>query len=575
MLIKKDKKSLFFNSNKVFIIFNSLFNKNFFSTILKFLGILQIVLIAYVFYIAIALDKEQIKTLLHATATKTYWLGKTLSNLPVKWSNKIASNHPILNLEIAPNDYQQLMLLKDDAIKTGHNTDKHKKKFSAVISYKNDKYDTQIRLKGDDTEFHLNNPKWSMRVTVNNDRFIGMKAFNLQHPARRSYIASFVLHKFVENENLTTKRFNLIPVAINGKYIGIYNYEEIPDHNMNETLTGINNIVVYIDDDNMGSDMKHAHTYKQRDELVISLDSYHHSIIKAHSFNDVLNDKILKKDFERASKIYNDFRNANLTASEVFDIDKVALWLAFTDLFGANHGRGAQNVKLIYNRDLDRLYPIVWDSINENAFTSVAFHKYEMFKLELAYFDMAYLLDQWFEDQNLVEKYLTKLDEITSPEYIDSVMDIIKPQVDEYMSILQLDYPQFKIEDELKRLKENADYLRGAYLYPEAPMNAYLPGDSEKDNLILVNRKPVPIKIIALIDTTTGKRFKIKGANPDFILAKNYPGKSSTPTKVFFECPLKDCFAENKIKNFRIIAKVLGTSKATSVEINNWAAYEL
>jgi hypothetical protein len=82
-------------------------------------------------------------------------------------------------------------------------------------------------------------------------------------------------------------------------------------------------------------------------------------------------------------------------------------------------------------------------------------------------------------------------------------MKIIKSQVDEYMSILHLEYPQFKIEDELKRIKENADYLRSIYLYPDLPFNAYLSGDNEQDSLILVNRKPIPINIIELIDITT------------------------------------------------------------------------
>ena len=81
---KKDKKSLFSIS-----ISNSFFNKNFFSVILKFLGIVQIILLVSFLYIVIALDKDQIKELLFSTAQKTYWLSKTLTNLPMKWSNKI------------------------------------------------------------------------------------------------------------------------------------------------------------------------------------------------------------------------------------------------------------------------------------------------------------------------------------------------------------------------------------------------------------------------------------------------------------------------------------------------------
>ena len=211
---------------------------------------------------------------------------------------------------------------------------------------------------------------------------MGMRTFSLQDPQRRSYMASFMLHKFTENENLIANKFNLVPVAINGKYMGIYNYEEVPDHNMNEFLTGINNIVVRFDDDDMFRELQSAGlTTKNYSHLSKISDFYFSSIIKAHSINEVLNDEILKKDFERASKLLNGFRGRSLTASEVFDFDKLSLWLAMTDLFGAYHGTCHGNIRLIYDRDLDRLYPIVWDAFSENSWSSVAFRTTTMFKL--------------------------------------------------------------------------------------------------------------------------------------------------------------------------------------------------
>ena len=90
----------------------------------------------------------------------------------------------------------------------------------------------------------------------------------------------------------------------------------------------------------------------------------------------------------------------------------------------------------------------------------------------------------------------------------------------------------------------------------------------------MVNRKPVPIKIIALTDVTTDQHFKVKSDDSDFILQNNIPGVPAKPTKVFFDCPMEDCFATKKIENLRISAKVLGTSKNLSVNINNWVAYE-
>ena len=228
MLIKKNKKFLFSISFS-----SSFFNKIFFSNILKFLGIIQIIFLVSFLYIAIALDKDEIRELVFSTAQKTYWFGKYLNNLPVKWFNNISSNTPILDISIAPQDYQLLMTLRDSAIKKGVSLREHKKRVPAVINYKNDKFDIGIRLKGDGTSTHLEDSKWSTRITLNNDRFMGMKAFSLQDPKRRSYIASFMLHQFTENENLITKRFNLIPVSINGKYMGIYNYEEVPDRIFN------------------------------------------------------------------------------------------------------------------------------------------------------------------------------------------------------------------------------------------------------------------------------------------------------------------------------------------------------
>ena len=116
--------------------------------------------------------------------------------------------------------------------------------------------------------------------------------------------------------------------------------------------------------------------------------------------------------------------------------------------------------------------------------------------------------------------------------------------------------------------------MRSVYLYPEIPFNAYLSDDDRLNSLILVNRKPIPIKIIALIDITTDQQFKVKGEDSDFLLINNIPGLPATPTKVFFECPMNDCFTTKYIKVLRIVAKVVGADKNTSVKINNWTAYE-
>ncbi len=577
MIIKKNKKSLFSSS-----ILNSFVNKKLLPIILKFFGIILIFLVFSFLYLVVTKSKDEIRKLVYLTAQKSYWIGSYISNTPKKWLNNFLSDDPVLNISINSKDYQLLMTLKDDAVKKGILLEKNKRSVPALLSYKNQSYDVRIRLKGVMTHTHLQDHKWSSRIKLNNERFLGMKEFSLQNPKRRSFVSSFLLHKFSESANLPTKKFDLIPFSINGKYMGVYNYEEFPDHNMNDFLSGKNNIVIVIDDDDMFIDQGHViSNFKNLDTLPKVNNYYLSSKIRAHSLNEVLNDKILKKDFEKASKLLNDFRSEKLPTSEVFDLDKTATWLALTDLFGSYHGSCFSNIKLVYDRDKHRLYPIIWDAFGENLSSSITHQKYRMFKLQYV-FDLIKggctskieMPSQMLQDTKLIEKYLNNLDQVTSIKYIDNILKRIKPQTDEYMRILNLDYPQIKIETEIRRLKDNAKYLRDIFLYPKQPFEAYLPADEEKNSLILVNTSPVPFKIIGLIDVTTNQKFIINSNNPNYIL-KNYIGDiAPKPTKLTFECPIENCFAPEKINNMRIITKVLGTTKNSNVKINNWVAYE-
>ncbi len=577
MIIKKNKKSLFSTS-----FYSSLINKKFFSVILKFFGVLFIFLIASILYLMIALDKEEKKKLVYLTAQKSYWMGSYIFNTPIKWFNNFLSDDPVLDISINPKDYQLLMTLKNNAVKNRILLEKNKRSVPALISYKNKKYDIRIRLKGFMTQTHLQDHKWSSRITLTNERFLGMKGFSLQSPQRRSYISSFLLHKFSENLKLPTKRFNIVPVSINGKYMGIYNYEEFPDHHMNESLTGKNNIVIRIDDDQMLFDQKNANqNSKNLNHTSNTANYYFSSKIRARALNEVLNDKILKKDFERASKLLNSFRLEKLSASEVFDLDKTALWLAVNDLFGAYHGHCFTNINLVYDRDKNRFYPLIWDAFSENLSSTISHHKFRMFKLQHVFDFMKLgcpskieMPSQMLVDINLVEKYLKNLDELTSSGYIDNILKKVQPEVDDYLRVLNLDYPQFNLDDEIMRLKDNAKYLRGAFLYPAKPFEAYLTADNEKNSLVLVNTNPVPFKIIGLIDITTNQKFIINNNNSDYILKNHIPNTPANPAKFLFECPIENCFTPEKIKNMRIITKVLGTRKTSNVQINNWVAYE-
>ena len=69
--------------------------------------------------------------------------------------------------------------------------------------------------------------------------------------------------------------------------------------------------------------------------------------------------KIIKEKFVN-------FREDKLAASELFDVDKMAKWLALSDVFGNWHGFTWANTKFYYNPFTDKAEPIPDDSFDEN-----------------------------------------------------------------------------------------------------------------------------------------------------------------------------------------------------------------
>ena len=85
-----------------------------------------------------------------------------------------------------------------------------------------------------------------MRGRLKDQIFLGLKSFNLQHPQRRSFLSSYIFHIFTRYENIPTKKFGLVTVSVNGKEMGLYNYEEIPSKEMYKRIYGKSYIPIFL-----------------------------------------------------------------------------------------------------------------------------------------------------------------------------------------------------------------------------------------------------------------------------------------------------------------------------------------
>ena len=63
----------------------------------------------------------------------------------------------------------------------------------------------------------------------------------------------------------------------------------------------------------------------------------------------IVQNPILKKNLEFANYLIDSFINNELTASEVFDIDSLARFVALSEIMGAGHALKWHNLRFYYN----------------------------------------------------------------------------------------------------------------------------------------------------------------------------------------------------------------------------------
>ncbi len=480
-------------------------------------------------------------------------------------------------IDISPKNYQKITKQREDAMREGGIlSSKYKEKVKAVISYKNDTMkDVKIRLKGDTTTDHLIGQKWSMRVELDDkdDRIGLMSKFSLQHPQRRSYVMDYILGKILSEEGNISINYDLVPVYINGSYKGIYNVEEVPGVDMINRITGKDGIVVEFDENEIFAEGEGRN----------KIQDYWRMVLVPKDRKYVLETTQLKNDFLRASDLINGFRNNDLKASDVFDKDKFGIWLAMQDITGATHGLPIANLKFFYDSDSDRLSPIAWDSHNEGMIESEMFNGY--FRLNSLYLDrLPGFFGRLFDDPEMVKSYLSALHKVTDKKYLDKVIPLFSDDLDRYMKTLRTNYPQLTLDYQLDLIRDNQDYIRRVYLHTDQMFTAFLDGfDNDGISIKIRYIKPMPIRIISLLDEDTGMEYSPE--NSPFLIEPVLPTLTNLNEKVKMEEGKniirlkflnKDGYdlSSSDIAKLTINYMVVGGQEEKKVEVYPWRLYD-
>lgn len=436
---------------------------------------------------------------------------------------------PSLQLMIDSADLEHLQSVRLRAFERGFLETMDDSYVKVKVIYGPDTLKGKIRFKGDFLE-HLYGEKWSFRIKLKKKySWNNMRTFSLHSPEARDFIDEEIAHKIFRSQDLLATRYGFVPVKLNGKSLGLYAYEEHFTKELPEAMERREGVIVKFSEDEMWYNeiLKH-NGYVERDIPFFSA-----SPVLPFQENRTAENKYLLEQFSIAQDLMEHFRYATKPASEIFEIDKLARFMALTDITGGYHGIHWHNMRFYYNPVSCRLEPIAFDNYTGGE------------KSKVHYFGKYFYSNKWlpeftqgalglFRDKSFTELYLKYLEQ-----YCESYNSIIEPLVQEslgYEDLIRKEFHNFRYEpflkervdsilnglDDYRKFVNNLDTLKHEDFvpvsandykyYPTIPDNlvkAYTLVDKNSDELSLEVRNHFnqSIRLIGFIQDTTLVKF--------------------------------------------------------------------
>ncbi|MBL4652460.1 MAG: CotH kinase family protein [Flavobacteriales bacterium] len=301
----------------------------------------------------------------------------------------------------------------------------------------------KIRLKGDWTD-HVAGDKFSFRVKSKHAIYQDMSRFSVQSPEMRYFLHEWVYHKMLEEEGILTTSYSFCNVSINEINMGIHTVEE----HLSKSLLARYDI-------GSGAILKYDETLFF--EGVKSTNSENLLIeqcdIKIYQPFKKLDSIQLKT----ASRLVNAYTSASLPIDSIFDLRKLAKFLAVVDLNKAYHSVRWHNMRWYFNSETSLLEPIGYDGIGSGG-VSKRNNVGLIFDLPKGnnLIDDLYI-HQHLENEEFRLLYLKFCKEVAAESYIASFIKKYEEEIRTFEKIIQADFPEYTYDYNF--LKESAQQM--------------------------------------------------------------------------------------------------------------------
>ena len=324
-----------------------------------------------------------------------YWvedISTCLSPDPEDYPDCCVIDYEIKKLEItiSDEDMQKIEEKREEALNFGILISDDSDYVDAVVSADGKTDKAEIRLKGDWTD-HLAGDKWSFRIKLEEDCFWGMSKFSIQPPETRNGIGEYLIQEMYREQGGVALRYEFVDVVINGEYKGVYAVEEFFDKRVIENSLKREGPIICLNEDFVWETWSYC------------LSGSHHPFsianVKVFSENKTLESEVLSGYAAYGVDCLNRFIAGDADASDVFDLELYAKYLAVLDIFESQHGNTWHNMRYYVNPVTAKLEPIPFDELTFSASDGVS-KKSDP------------IISKLFENEEFVRLYVQSIEEL-------------------------------------------------------------------------------------------------------------------------------------------------------------------
>ncbi|MBK9148077.1 MAG: CotH kinase family protein [Flavobacteriales bacterium] len=417
-------------------------------------------------------------------------------------------------------------------------------------------FKAKVRIKGKLTD-HVEGKKWSLRVIAKKDGgFKGMQRFSLQHPGTRNYLCDWLYHRLMQAEGVAALQYGFVRVRLNDDDLGIYAYEE---HFGPELLARNGRAPGPLFRFDPALFWEHRLNEMNKLRFDEPFAAYQAASLDAFGSSELEKDKEARAQFEEAVALVDGFRRGRLSASQVFDADRIARHHAILDLVGGHHSMDFSDVKFYYDPLAKRVEPVSYESFSAHGIRSLAGSNKYIGRQEPG----MDLHTQWFNDEALFRAYVQHLERVSRAAWLDSAFAALGPALDSASATLYREFPYKELDRSV--YYSNQKIIR-KLLDPPKPLHAYL-RDNGPDTVCVtvVPIEGLPIEVHALL-LPDGARATVIGRS---IVPVRKPGRVGEPMELRFAVQQKVERGDLKLE-----CSVLGASVKRNVEVFPYALFD-